>query len=102
MIFIAAAELAVILVLVLLLNRSRDHEVKAVLDVMADGTAERAELLNAARHPNYLLHREAIEPSPLSDEQLEELRRSAAAYAQVGRVAEPESSSVSPNSPFGI
>lgn len=82
---IELAELVVILVLVLLLNRSRDHEVKAVLDVMADGTAERAELLNAARHPHYLLSpRQSEEPGEPDTEHQATLEN----LARIGRVGD--------------
>jgi hypothetical protein len=91
MTYIAAAELAVILILVLLYRKARDHEVQAILDVMADNTAERAELLNAARQPNYLMQGDReTNAVPISAEDLERIRANAAAYAQVGQVAEPE------------
>jgi hypothetical protein len=84
------AELAVILFLVWQLNRARDHEVKAVLDVMADNTAERAELLNAARHPTYLLPQQETSGPVEDPEELERQRRALEAMAMVGRVEIPE------------
>lgn len=91
MVYIAAAELGVILLLVLLYRKARDHEVQAILDVMADNTAERAELLNAARHPNFLL-RQQKDPSMTtfaSPEELERMRAHAEAFAKIGTVEDP-------------
>jgi hypothetical protein len=87
--WIAAAELLVILVLVVLLNRSRDHEVKAILDVMAAADSERAELINAARQPGYLMPTPGAMPIPPAEPSPEDLER-AAALAKVGTVEAPE------------
>lgn len=90
MAYIAAAELAVILVLVLLYARARDHEVKAVLDVMMADTEERKELLNAARNPGLLLplHKEDP-PAEFEVVDLEAARARAEAMAKVGQVEDP-------------
>jgi hypothetical protein len=88
--YIAAAELAIILVLVLLYHRARDHEVKAVLDVMTADTQERKELLNAARNPGLLLPLHKEEPAEFEVVDLEAARARAEAMAKVGRVEDPE------------
>ncbi len=64
MTYVAIGELVVIAFLVWIYRKARDHEVQAVLDLMADQTVERAELLNAARSAGYVLKTKDAGPTP--------------------------------------
>lgn len=86
MTYVALAALAVILVLVVLLSRAHDHEVRAILDVMAANDAERAELLTRIQHPQHLPVRAAAPPAP-EDPVAQERRK---ALAKVGTIEAPE------------
>lgn len=86
MTYIAAGQLAVIVILVVLLTRARDHEVRAILDVMAANDAERAELLTRIQHPQHLPLRER--PAPATEDPVAQERRKA--LAKVGTIEAPQ------------
>lgn len=92
MTYIAAAELLVILALVILGHRARDEEGKTLarfaLMLEQQGQKERADLLNAARHPGYLLPTQAPPERDTEDEARMEVY--ARGWGEVGKVVDHE------------
>lgn len=87
MIYLAFAELAVILILVLLLKRHQDREIDTVMGLLQMQDDRERELLNAARNPGYHLRpKEGEEPAPVSPEEQARLQAQREALSQIGRV----------------
>jgi hypothetical protein len=94
MVYIAAAELVVILALVVLNHRARNEEPKTLarfaLMLEEQGFKERVELLNAARNPGHVLRTEQPEAPERDPEEEERMRVYTRNWDAVGRVVDYE------------
>lgn len=87
MIYLAFAELAVILILVLLLKRHQDREIDTVMGLLQMQDDRERELLNAARNPGHFLAPSSAPERPeVSPEEQARLQAQREALSRIGRV----------------